>query len=1046
VTLQNTVIEAGAGCGKTTQLTADIIKGLELGQFTIDRLVAITFTRDAAAELKQRIMSSLQKNAHSSELLGRALRDFGNSRITTIHSFCEGLLKQRPLEAGIDPAFTIIEDQDAEALRERVFSHWVRGLHGEALDNLNFVALEHGVPVFANPDSPFGKGSSLQDMMKIVLEHRELAFFDPPQPKPVDNIIERWKAACVDFEQRTDKEALLNFLQDFQDALSAAEPDVKSAINDLKKYKMGNKGGREDDVKSYRAEWASVCAPLLDELKYAACFDDIRPLYRAVGEVLGDLVRCYREEMRASGVMDFTEILIRTEELLRTDHSARDYFKQRFDYIMVDEFQDTDPLQADILLYLAEAVGPCAVSAHEIVLAEDKLYVVGDPKQSIFRFRRADIETYTRMVERIDASRAAAGGTAITRLNTNYRSCAGIVDWVNNMFADKMIRPENGPAYQCDYVPLTAHRTEPGAVRFVAPDNAGSDMKAEDARALEARLTACWIEENCAPTSSSGKHAYADVLALFRNRTNIEATADELEARGIPYKISGGRSFFGRQEILDVSNFLCALANPLDAVRQAATLKGPFFSISDAELYEWCQGGEKVRYLGFGHVVEDDTHVVAEALRQLNGLRIEYRDGRAFDAYQHILDETGVLVSARLGYRGPRTVGNLVKVGEFLRTLNHLSLADAAEGLRGRVENGAEMGDFAPSDEASSVRLMTIHGAKGLESPVVYFADVTSLIRPTAAAVVDNSTSTLICNVKSSLLAVHFDKSRLPCVQKLLKEDDCREAAEAMRLRYVAATRARDLLLINSIPYEPFRNGESFADAFYSMVSPALTDTVVVSDPPAQSTQGQPEASAPADEMLSELGELKDKWAAAKENASQETLKIVSPSKAPAAVTGDDAFSIDVQLNTAEMNFEVKPRDASTVGSIVHKLLELQPEDPEGAVALLLPPTSGSINVSAILERYNAIKADVDELVKDANQVLREVPIKFKDGDVYYDGIIDLLIEKDDGWMLVDFKIKSQLPDDPDALAAQYKSQLECYRKGLEQVGVKVNKALLLGS
>ncbi len=1027
----NLGIEAGAGCGKTTRIVTDIVEGLRQGAFDIDGIAVITFTRKAAGELKSRISLKLQEEIGSgNSRMESQLKNMGNARISTIHSFCEGLLKERPVEAGIDPAFSVIDDGEQEEFLQEVYDEWLEVKLDEEQDFFRELAVELGKDL-RTPDYSFNsKDRSFVGILRTALEHRELDLFVPKKPESAKVILKRFAAASKTYLDQADDHTVKKHIKDYIDVLKeAAKGKPEDYLEALGKFPLGNKGPR--NLKDFRDEWKTFCKQYVDDIAYSIKYPAIKKLYENTNRMIQDFIAFYRQTMREQGKMDFSEILCKTDQLLASSREARDYFKQKFSKIFVDEFQDTDPLQVKILFYLAEKEGEFCSDWEDVKLSAGKLYIVGDPKQSIFRFRRADIEMYTRAMERLTAGK----GGEKEFLTVNYRSSEKVIGFVNGFFKDRIAKPADG-MYQADYVELNARPKagKKGGVVFVEPAGdlaAMEEQKKDEARSVEAKLTATWISKN----AGSGKpYAFGDIMLLFKTKSNMQQTADYLEQLEIPYEMVGASSYFGRAEILDMANFLAVVANPLDTVRIVAALKGPFFSLTDKDLFSWRQDGNYFEYRDEG--LAESDHPVGQAMDELRELHERSRTETAYTILSDMLEQKGVLASYMVSFRGKHRVMNVLKAVELLKDMGKVPFCKAANGFVEKLQQNIEMPDFAPrAGQPDAVQFLTVHKAKGLEQRVVYLADCTSNNIIGNDVYIDNESGKMI-------YTIHKDYST-PDSTKWKEKDQRRDEAESERLRYVAATRAKELLLVNRVPCK--QEGKTFAAHFTGLGVKADTVQIDVSKlvltPGKHAGNVKPRANG---RFAGELKKITDEIPRQIETLSHPSMTVGRPST---VVASAEQISVQVLYDPEAMRYNVEGVSASEMGTLAHKMMELNPVNLKKAAETLIKNEKLNIDPAELVKVVKSLqKKDFEERIGRAKQVLREVPLKFTGSDgICYDGSIDLLFEEEDGWVVVDYKtVIVPNAEAEQQLIKKYESQLALYCEGLKQMGLSVKETILV--
>jgi len=776
--------------------------------------------------------------------------------------------------------------------------------------------------------------------------------------------------------------------------------------------------------KDLRDEWKEVCGEYVDKIKYAIRYPELKRLYENTNKEVMDFIAYYREAMRERGVMDFDEILYKTERLLAEHKGVRDYFKNKLSYIFLDEFQDTDPLQVKILFYLAEKEGKSADTWEDVELEGGKIYVVGDPKQSIFRFRRADIEMYSTAMDKITGGRK-------DYLSQNYRSAKRIIKWVNDFFQDRIRKPADGN-YQAEYVPLEHYKKSQGDVLFVEPDIASAEIesqKKDEAREIEAKLTASWIKK----WTAKGKFAFDDIMVLFKTKNNMQRTAEYLEELEIPYEMVGARSYFGRGEVLDMANLLMALANPLDQVSIVAALKGPFFSLTDKDLYVWRVNGGRFDYR---MADENSSYIVGNALSELSSLHRKSFKSTAGTILKNLIDDKGVLASYMASYRGRQKVLNILKAVELLKSFGKIPFCNAVDAFTERLEQNVEMADFAPrTGESDAVQLLTIHKAKGLEQKVVYLADCTSNNIVGNEVFIDNAQERVIYKLNPGY--------ETPEYLSWKDSDMLRDEEESERLRYVAATRAKDFLVINRVLFKGFE--KTFVAPFFNGTQKTKTVKIDVSSltltPGKKPGEPVPKSTAIFEK---ELKRIREDIPETLEAAARPFLLVQSPSTAEG---GETEIKVEIVYDQASADFRIEDTMAATAGLLAHKLMEIDPANIETAARTLIQNEKAKIDPSELARIVESLrKKDLQERLGKAKTVLREVPLKFRNKDgVHYDGRIDLLFEEDDGWVLVDYKaIIIADKEEEKRVQKKYKGQLQIYSEGLKQVGINVRECLIV--
>lgn len=858
-------VEASAGTGKTTALVLRIVDVIAAGATTIDRIVAVTFTQQAAGNMKLRVRGELERrraeelNASTRSRLADAAQKLDKAFIGTIHAFCAQLLRQRPIEAGVDPRFRELSEADALQLFGRVFRSWIerelaspsatlrRALarlawhdesgQGEPLDSLRYAAWclaswrDHDEPWSSRPfDRDEQLNTLLAEAEKLAaLRSQCVNAYDPlfSGLQPLADFLERVRCATEIGARDTNQiESELLRLPSEMRWLKAGYGRFSERI--ARETVLAAWDAFKSQIESFRREAnADLAASLRNEL--------------------WEVVARYEEAKSRAGLLDFMDLLLFARKLLYADDNARRELQARYSHIFVDEFQDTDPLQADILLLLA-ASDPAARDWRCCPSAPGKLYLVGDPKQSIFRFRRADEKVYRQICQHLEPI-----GLRRDYLNQSSRSTQAIQAFVNAAF-------EQMP----DYLPLTGgapdHPAQPSVIALSMPEPYGvrnlSKAAIEKCSPNAVAAFVDWLlhENNWKKRDRvTGKWApieARDICILFRRFSNrgVDLTQDyvrALEARGIKHVLVGSKSFHRREEIATLRTALRAIEWPQDELSVFAVLKGTLFSILDDTLLRF-----RSNYGRFHPFVElpPDLDAEFQPIRQAFELIKELHRARnsvpIADTLNRLMESTRAHAAFAFRAGGERVLANVYRLADLARSFE---IGGSATSFRAFVDFlEAEYQSTGTSEapvleeQADGVQIRTVHKAKGLEFPVVILADP-------------------IANLISGEGADRYIEGKL-CAQKLLgwspweliehaaAERDV-ERQEGVRLAYVAATRARDLLVVSAVGAKQYEGDESWLSPLYDALyppedrwrmagaargCPKFGDTTVLNTPPEQ--------------------------------------------------------------------------------------------------------------------------------------------------------------------------------------------------------------------
>ncbi|HHX87738.1 MAG TPA: UvrD-helicase domain-containing protein, partial [Firmicutes bacterium] len=613
-------VEAGAGTGKTTILIERLLNLIIQGKAGLDEIVAITFTEKAAAELKHRLREELEQkyrqlSGDKDGLLQAALEEIEYASITTIHSFATGLLKERPVEAGLDPRFIILDSGEMQDLLEETWKSWF-------LDELASEPpiLKKALYLGCTP-------SQLKELALILYRERDLVQEGCcPEPPVTGLFAGQLTEALFELKQ------LLPCCRDLEDRGAQHIQEIATAANEwlaiddpleqerylLHRFPDISQRGNQKNwspAESCRRQKA-ICRQLREHLNEARR-QVAGKLVSGLVSWAGKFTAAVEQAKQEKSALDFQDLLLKSRNLLRDNLAVRAYFQQRYRYLLVDEFQDTDPLQVEIIFFLAEKQ-PRARCWQEAIPVPGKLFIVGDPKQSIYRFRRADIEIYQ------EAKQIMGKYGRLIDIIQNFRTLPPVINWVNSVF-DKLIIPRE--SYQPRYQPLFPYRPgqEEPAVIVLTPPPAIEQYRAAQVRAAEAEALAGLIDravgrwtviDKC---GSARPLRYGDCALLFSTTVGLEHYQEALRRMQIPYRLEGGKKFFHQAEIAALKNLLRAIDNPYDQISVFSVFRD-WGGLSDQQIFEHTASGGTLNYLSFpgpaSTPVEDILALLAEMHRR----------------------------------------------------------------------------------------------------------------------------------------------------------------------------------------------------------------------------------------------------------------------------------------------------------------------------------------------------------------------------------------------------------------------------------------------
>ncbi|MBI3607322.1 MAG: UvrD-helicase domain-containing protein [Nitrospirae bacterium] len=1068
---RNVVVTAGAGTGKTTLLVDRMVHLLlrEPRPIVVTDLVALTFTKKAAGEIKTRLRERLgrlrgvrldrepasdaEREAQETVVqvvrraglsasvidsrVGAALRDLDRAPIGTIHSFASTLLRLYPLEAGVDPRF-----QEAEEDRwdEHVAACWKAWL-----------------------DRELATAAPRADLWRRVLSRLDLANVAGvawalcPETVPEDGFTtaialpeaDRWLARSL--EEVRELAATHQGTRKIERQLAAAERALASVA--------GEGAGRLDaadlallqaDSNQAPAGWAPAeFRRAKDFVALAARVAEIDPeMVELLGRAIQPFATECRSAFRRAGWLSFDGLLARACDLVRDRPHVREALKQRFRALLIDEFQDTDPIQYEILVYLAEERGRSARDWRTARLEPGKLFIVGDPKQSIYGFRGADIAAYQDVVGMV----LAQGGIECT-LSTNFRSHAGILDAVNGA-CSRLIAFQ--PGRQAAYAPIhpdgTSRRVGPRPQVRVVRAAAGA-LNAEGARRAEAEHLARWLKDEVLGrvevTDRGGRTTTArpgDVAILMRALTEVHVLLDALRRRRIPYVVEGERHFFATQEVVDTVNLLRAVDSPDDRPALVGVLRSALGGVTDRDLYDLAREG----WLDY-RVVERSSDfpafVPVTLYRELSALHREASTRPVGEVVAVVFERLPIEILAAGGTDGDQAVANIEKVRRLVDTL-------AAEGARSfkavigllerRVRDETEEGESPLADEhVEAVKVMSIHKAKGLEFPIVVLAGAHTGQQT-------RGTPPILRHWSSGAVGVRVGGVASLEGLYLADQHRLREIEEHKRLLYVAMTRARDVLLVSgAVVDRPART------SFLSLLDAGRESVAGMSE--GMDWHVVPAAVVPAaveargvDETTPTEGAVFDRWRARRDGfdramrvsryltptqlAREDRAEALGAAKGRARSGRDDGTTSDAdracRLGVLAHGFLQQwdyAADAASWPSALERYVARAAEEGDGVLK----------DVVAILAPFFA--SDLCRDLATSRILGREVPLIMPWKDAIMEGVIDLIYESDGRLYVADYKSDDIGPHEAPAAAERYRRQAEVYTRAVrESVGREV--------
>ncbi len=1030
----NFVVRAAAGSGKTTALVARMValvrRGVDVGS-----IAAITFTKKAAAEMNARFYEELGvtmdrlSDGPERENVRQALDDIRNGYVGTIDAFCARILRENPLAVGLPPDFTSgLDDREEREIRAIALEAYLGKVYSETPDRLLDLA-DMGVDT-----------SRLPEFFDTLCKYPELELYaDGPDAAPDMEKAVRQAVEILDRCRQQRPESLPHGLDAAMRAFDRAEGMLRqspfetpaeqatflelfdSLIKDGKAdFKFKCWADRKEEKEAYAAaqELAKETLPHFVE-------NTVRPplrrwsalVHRAVVDLMGPAVAYYREARREQGKLTYHDVLYYTRELLRADPRIRARIQERFQYFLVDEFQDTDPLQTQILFYLTGS-NPKETDWEKCIPGRGSLFIVGDDKQSIYRFRRADKDVFDEVAGLVEAT-----GGEVVDLTRNFRSLGAICGWCNDAFEALFCDPVVGDI-QAGYVPLQAHRT-PGAdahgLRRIVIGKKGrnnaSAIARDDAGQI-ARFIRGACDGKCDELTGgqdavfNGAGGYSDFLILTRRKSRLQVYANALAAHNIPYTVTGSQDMGKSPELRALVELLTCALRPDDPVAAVAYLRGGLCGFGDDDLFQYhLAGGAFDEMLA---APSDDARAAmdsalgdrfADALERVRQTRRLLASTHPGLAIERLLDETGLLAAAAHPESGAGQ-GSL-RAGQLLRPLilvreltsEGKDWAEIVESLRLIVQGDEAIdGMTLETGSGSAVRIMNVHQAKGLQAPVVFLADPYSSYgnshKPDKHVLRDRGELAAPVMEGDGFYATlthaplgWYDRSESePGFDTL---ETRHELAEEHRLLYVAATRAKNLLVVSTYPEEEHRG---YWSGLYAHLDRAEV-------PPLSIPEVEQLSAAPA--PAPDLGADRTSWGA-------QLARVAVPGYSVSSVTMEKSSVEALSADGYGTEF----------GIALHSLIELMAQHGIGPAQLSAVPIdnicklhgfeSGQAEAHRIREMAaRLLESDLWGQILSADELYTEYPVMTVSRSappVLTRANIDLVYRTDEGWHIIDFK------------------------------------------
>ena len=1052
------LVAAGAGSGKTRLLVAYFVHALLDENVPFESLAAVTFTRKAGSELAERIRHELVQSGRPD-----LARSVDGAAIGTIHGLCRRLLSEQALKAGVDPSFSVLEPDTGKLIKEEMSKRTWNQVVEEAGENELDALASRGddlrkqmlslydrlrgmgqempqIHIDPGPDGSSSREALAYACRDALSEARRLSKRGPALESDLEKI-----GRCVEWLERT--------------AACDEERSVAATTAFFPSRKIAS-----------AESWLAPVRIALARYRCALAEGELRPLLNVTNRLLALFHQDYEAYKEARGVLDFADLELRTKAMFTAAPGASPDRPAFVSHVLVDEFQDTNELQCAILDGLGAA----------------RLLMVGDERQSIYRFRGADVDVFRRRKEAKDLAQH--------RLDTNYRSRPEILCFINRLFSQPAFFGSEG------FELLVPGRESERAVPDVGRDSAGGrgggswateilvaerpaaaegeglapPLQEAEARAVAGRVRRLLDEEG---------YAQGDVVLLLPTLSNVGLYQQALLARHVDVYVVRGKGYYSQDEVADVAALLQLLVNPHDDLSLLTVLRSPLVGVSDDCLYLLGRAAHGPRARSLWEVVREGRNVQVDQpdrekleafARRLAALRGRVgRPGlsRLIDDALTLCDYDLCLLAAPEGKRRFANIRKLMRMASDFEALEGPDLAGFVTLIGSMADLGDDEGN-APSlaEGEDVVRVMTVHQAKGLEFPVVLLAGLGSdTWQENPGEFVIGSDGRAAALVKGETSVYETSDPHWGPAPEILADEQRREAEEDVRLLYVAMTRAQDkLVLVGARPTGNKADSRRIGRIVTALGVHAFPDpgAVVTLDDIDTSVVGVPSSPAESQERAArdDEGAVVRGPSEAPEPLCFLDLPLPGPASRqisfsalsafgrcprrfylervlglgflPASVAADDEGDTPGREET--LLDDAESYTGRDVGLVVHAVLEridLTAEPPtcgrlrELAVGVAadagLRLSSGGVERAAELVAafWDSPLAGDPEI----GSALREEQFFFLQGDVTVHGVIDLLCQGEQSWRIADYKSNSLGSRTPAEVAESYHMQAAVY-------------------
>lgn len=1073
------VVSAGAGSGKTRVLTERYVHLCELKLHNLigkassamgaeaNEIVTLTFTEDAALEMRGRIRKRLLEKwqkakgaepelaEEASAYWKKQIENLETAIISTFHSFCQRLVQENSFEAGLYPDLQVMDDVQSTLLKSQIFSEMVE----EAEQSQKWHTLRRSM----------SEGRIKSSLFEVYGQMREYESSGSWQDRlRVQSLIEDWNSSMTDYENR-----FYRFFQSTPD-VSGLTKARKPIFDHLKGIFQKGLHGEElflaihtfmqstsmknkapDTIESQSKELYDVLQGWFSVRNIWFCQNqNLARILLDFEDMLITFDERYEQKKREAAMLDFSDLQQKAIRLMN-DPVLQDYYRSMFKHFLVDEMQDTNQLQ----LRMIEKMNPRF------------RFIVGDGKQSIYRFRGADVQIFNELIHEAKED----GRFSFIDLNTNYRTCDYIIRFINLLFADQnLMGVEPGaavPAYKTEYSPMAAFRDSKRErekrVELIKVTKEQNQSQDENQYVMMARRMIELFQEKHEIFDKDLKCwrrvEWSDMAVLMAARTNLTTLELALKSYDIPYNVYGGLGFYERQEVVDYLTLLQWLNKPYEMLYLLAVLRGPLFGVTVEELLEIdAAKGDELTFAGYIYekrFEELDRPELRLKLAKFCRLFEKWVPfpWRADNCAQFlgILEDSGLKKVLLLQKNNLMKLKNVEKFIDTMLQVKAVSMDDLLEKIAMLADLAEKEGDAEVELSGGNfVHIMTVHGSKGLEFPVVFVPNLSKGMRNETAAFRFDVEEGLAVKLKveddEDLLAkeIEFSSPNFHSIHDLSRKQ---AIEESKRLLYVALTRARDVLVLSSLEKgesntwhcwleTAMENNHELVDLIEIKEGipeqKAIGDTKEISEGPTVKLDREVPISFSVSEVMSYVND--PDGFLEKHILKLDELWLETVLDEDDLAETDSEVEVDEKL-AAEVDVQVDPR---VLGTLVHRICELldqgysESDAYQDAFSIIEGKETYLEQVRPLIQAY--LERDFGKPLENEWEFVLNV-----DG-VEIIGEIDKVVLKDGRIEILDLKT-NRIRDNVDELVQYYQPQLYLYKMAYEQEkGVNVYKMSLM--